>query len=249
MKIAVLSDIHGNIWALEAVLSDIKKQGVDLIVNAGDILSGCLEPAATADLLIPLNLPTIAGNHERQLLAKRHHVATDNDQENSDRFAFDHTTPLHHAWLSSLPPTLEITADIFMCHGTPSSDHTYFLEDVDERGSHLASAEKIEILADGIPHSLIICGHSHKPRTHALSKKRFVINPGSVGLQAYDDDRPYYHTIENGSPHARYAICEQNKSGWDITHRCIAYAHEKAAATAKLNGSENWAKWLTTGRA
>jgi len=69
MKLAILSDIHANIWALEAVLADIRKQGVDLIVNAGDILSAPLEPAATADLLIPLQLPTIRGNHERQLLA------------------------------------------------------------------------------------------------------------------------------------------------------------------------------------
>ncbi|MQQ99682.1 metallophosphoesterase [Glaciimonas sp. GS1] len=249
MKIAVLSDIHGNIWALEAVLADIKKQGVDLIVNAGDILSGCLEPAATADVLISLNLPTIAGNHERQLLARCHHVTTADEQKNADQFAFDHTTSTHQTWLSLLPPTLEITTDIFMCHGTPSSDHTYFLEEVDEHGSRLASANRIAFFAEGIQHSLIICGHSHKPRTHALSNERLVVNPGSVGLQAYDDDHPYYHTIENGSPHARYAICEQNKNSWDIQHRCVTYAHEKAAATAKRNGSESWARWITTGRA
>ena len=53
MRIAVLSDIHGNLAALRAVLDDVTAQGVDLTVNLGDILSGPLNPAETADFLIP----------------------------------------------------------------------------------------------------------------------------------------------------------------------------------------------------
>ena len=68
MKVAAISDIHGNLPALDAVLADIATQSVDVIVNLGDILSGPLWGAATADRLMPLELPTIAGNHERQLL-------------------------------------------------------------------------------------------------------------------------------------------------------------------------------------
>ena len=68
MKIAVISDIHGNIAALNAVLADASMQGVDQIVNLGDILSGSLFPAETADLLMAMALPTIRGNHERQVL-------------------------------------------------------------------------------------------------------------------------------------------------------------------------------------
>ena len=69
MKLAVISDIHGNLLALRAVLADIARQGVDQTVNLGDILSGPLQPAETADLLMTCNFPTIRGNHERQLLA------------------------------------------------------------------------------------------------------------------------------------------------------------------------------------
>jgi putative phosphoesterase len=243
MKLAILSDIHGNIWALEAVLADIKKQGVDLIVNAGDILSGPLEPAATADLLMPLQLPTIRGNHERQLLACEHKTG-----DPSDQFAFEHTSQAQRDWIKGLPATLAISDEVFMCHGTPASDLVYFLEQVDQHGCHLAAPAEIEIHAAGITHSLIICGHTHKPRTHAISAGRLVVNPGSVGLQAYDDDHPYFHTIENASPHARYAICEKAADGWNVNHLDISYDHHKAAATALKNGRDDWARWLSTGR-
>ena len=67
-KIAVLSDIHGNLPALKAVLADAEQLGCRQFVNLGDILSGPLWPSETADFLIPLDWPTIAGNHERQVL-------------------------------------------------------------------------------------------------------------------------------------------------------------------------------------
>ena len=65
MKIAVISDIYGNVAALDAVLADIASRQVDQIVNLGDICSGGLFPRETADRLMPLGLPTIGGNHDR----------------------------------------------------------------------------------------------------------------------------------------------------------------------------------------
>lgn len=123
-----------------------------------------------------------------------------------------------------------------MCHGTPASDPVYFLEQVDVLGSHLAKVAYVEAHAASVERSLIICGHSHKPRTYAISGGRLVVNPGGVGLQAYDDDQPYFHTIENGSPHARYAICEHSGSGWNIWQRCITYPYLTAAAQTGPNG-------------
>ena len=69
MRIAVLSDIHGNLPALQAVQADMARRGVDQVINCGDILSGPLWPRETGDELMALGWPTIAGNHERQLLA------------------------------------------------------------------------------------------------------------------------------------------------------------------------------------
>jgi predicted MPP superfamily phosphohydrolase len=101
MKIAVVSDIHGNLRALEAVIDDMQREGVDRVVNLGDLLSGPLEPAATADLLMALHWPTLCGNHERQLLA-----CAQGGGGHSDRFAFERTTTAHRAWLAALPATL-----------------------------------------------------------------------------------------------------------------------------------------------
>ena len=61
-SIAAISDVHGNRWALEAVLADIDSRGVRRIVNLGDSLYGPLAPAETASMLLNLNLPTIQGN-------------------------------------------------------------------------------------------------------------------------------------------------------------------------------------------
>jgi predicted phosphodiesterase len=68
MLFAAISDIHGNSAALDAVLADIARRGVERVVNLGDALSGPLDPAGTADRLLALDLPTVAGNHDRTLI-------------------------------------------------------------------------------------------------------------------------------------------------------------------------------------
>jgi hypothetical protein len=95
---------------------------------------------------------------------------------------------------------------------------------------------------------LIFCGRSHSPRAPAISGVRLVIDPSSIWMQAYDD-HPFYHTIENRSPHARYAICEKSANGWNVARRCVDYDFAKASMTAKRIGNEDWARWLATGRA
>ena len=95
MKIAALSDIHGNLFALDAVLADIERRGADLIVNLGDILSGPLLPRETADRLMALQLPTVRGNHERQVLSM-----DPADMGASDRYAFDTITDAQRDWIA-----------------------------------------------------------------------------------------------------------------------------------------------------
>src|ERR1700735_2440249 len=99
MKIAAISDIHGNLHALDAVLADIERRGVDLIVNLGDILSGPLLPRETADRLMALELPTISGNHERQVL-----TMDPGDMGASDRHAFETITDPQRDWILGAPP-------------------------------------------------------------------------------------------------------------------------------------------------
>lgn len=98
MKIAALSDIHGNLAALDAVLDDVRRRGADVIVNLGDIVSGALHPAETADRLIALDLPTVKGNHERQLLTGERDA-----MRLSDRWAHDTLRAYQFDWLAALP--------------------------------------------------------------------------------------------------------------------------------------------------
>ncbi len=68
-SLAVIADIHGNRWALEAVLQDIDQRGIEQIVNLGDHLTGPLDPAGTADLLIERTMLSICGNDDRVLFS------------------------------------------------------------------------------------------------------------------------------------------------------------------------------------
>ena len=241
MKLAVIADIHGNLPALNAVLADIANRDVDLTVNLGDIVSGPLFPRETAERLMPLGLPTIRGNHERQLLTH----GPDRISK-SDRFAKDALGATHKAWLASLPETLRIGADILLVHGTPASDLEYFLETVDGGGARAASPDEIEARAGDTRARLILCGHTHTPRTAETSDGRLIVNPGSVGLQAYRDEEPVPHNIEIGSPEARYAILEIG-AGIAVEMISVAYDWEAAARAADANGRADWARALRTG--
>jgi len=255
-RLAAISDIHGNLPALEAVLADIAMQGVEVVVNLGDILSGPLWAADTADRLMALDLPTIAGNHERQLLTQpRERMSA------SDAHTHDELLPRHRAWLAGLPPMLALSNEVFCCHGTPTSDLVYFLETTlagfegtgrganGVRAATLGEAtERAGTALAGAPDGLILCGHTHVPRCERVADGRLIVNPGSVGLQAYSDEHPHVHIIETGSPHARYALLTLDAGGWRADLRSVAYDFEAAAAQAEQNGRPDWAEALRTGR-
>lgn len=245
MRLAVLSDIHGNLAALEAVLADIRRRGVDVIVNLGDCFSGPLEPAATAQRLAALGWPTVRGNCDRQLL-----TLPPERMGLSDRFAHDRLREAHRAWLDSLPPTLWLTPEIFLCHGTPNDDTQYFLEHVEPAGARAATPEEVEDRARGCEAALILCGHTHLPRAVRLADGRLVLNPGSVGLPAYAHDEPYAHAMETGTPHARYAIAQRGPGGaWSADQIQVDYDWGAAARIAEDRGRTDWAVALRSGRA
>jgi predicted phosphodiesterase len=238
-RIAVLADIHGNLPALEAVVADAEAQGCTHFANLGDSLSGPLWPAETADFLITRDWPTIAGNHDRQLLT------VDRARMNaSDAFARDVLDDRHLGWLASLAPTLALSPDILLCHGTPADDLEHFLHTVENGAARAATDAEVSERAAGRVEALILCGHTHLARALALGDGRTIANPGSVGLQAYDDDHPEAYRVENGDALARYAIVD----GAGIVLRAVGYDHEDAARRAETNGRPDWAMGLRTGR-
>jgi hypothetical protein len=108
VRIAAISDAHGNLPALDAVMADIAGQRVD-VVNLGDLLSGAVQPRETADRLVELDLATVAGNHERQLM-----TSTRDRMGASDRLAPTRSRmPTGHGWpgypARSSPPTTSAT--------------------------------------------------------------------------------------------------------------------------------------------
>jgi putative phosphoesterase len=244
MRIALISDVHGNRWALEAALDDIERRRCDLILNLGDCVYGPLDPSGTASLLMNLEAPTIRGNQDRILTTPVSEV-TDNP---TFEFVTAELTKDQIAWFGWLDDT-RTHGDVYMCHGTPQSDSSYLLEDTSGGTGVIRENEEITGELDGIDASIIACGHSHLQRVVKLSDDRLCINPGSVGLPAYTDDTGGPHKMESGSPHARYSIIERVKSGrWNVHEISLVYDWDSAAHYAELNDRPDWARWIRTGR-
>ncbi|MFO1270500.1 MAG: metallophosphoesterase family protein [Rubrivivax sp.] len=237
---AIVSDIHGNLPALEAVLADA--HGVDGWLNLGDIVSGPLWPRETAALLMSLDWPTIAGNHERQLLTQaRGRMGA------SDAFAADTLAPVQKRWLAALPATLDPAPGLHCTHGSPGDDLQYLLQTVTAEGLRDATDAELDARLGSCRPTLLLCGHTHLSGDRRVGRTR-IANPGSVGLQAYDDAHPFAHVVENGSPAARYAVVESGAAGFQVALRQVAYDHETAARRAEANGRGDWADALRNGR-
>lgn len=245
MRLAFVSDIHGNLPALLAVQADMAQRGVDRVINLGDSLSGPLLPQATAEHLMAQGWLHLAGNHERQVLTQAPERLAP-----SDAHARAHLDQAALHWIASQRPTHRLDDEVFLCHGTPRSDLEYFLETVTPDGVRLATAAEIAERRGDTPARLIACGHTHVPRALRAPDGCLLLNPGSVGLPGYDDDHPHPHWIDNGSPDARYAIAERAANGtWSAELLAVPYDPAAMAALARVNGREDWAVALTTGYA
>lgn len=243
--IAVLSDIHGNRWALEAVLEDIGQRGIQEIVNLGDCLYGPLDPAGTAQLLIELNIPTVAGNEDRIILEPLSKL------ENSPTLTYvrRNLKTEHLAWLKTLKMTAVVYRDVFLFHGCPDQDNEYLLWDVSAKGLLPVKTNQLTAKLSSYKQQVFLCGHDHVPRIVYLPDGKLVVNPGSVGLPAYTDDRPFPHAVENYTPHARYSIIRGRENGRQVDNIAVPYDWSRAAGIAAKNGRPDWAAWLETGRA
>ena len=240
-RFALIADVHGNLWALDAVLADIDRRGVRTIYDLGDSLCSPLAPAETADRFIERGIPSLMGNEDRILV--EHDVSTPNA-----RFTFHRLEPRHIEWIATQPKTRQLSDDVLFCHGTPDSDCQYLAEEVSPAGAQVRSIPGLRLLLHGRTESLIACGHSHVPRLLWCDPGRLIVNPGSVGLQAYSDLSPHPHGMESGSPHARYAIVAATKRGWVVDHIAVPYDYAAASSCAADNGRGDWAARLLTGR-
>ena len=240
--LAIIADTHGNRWALEAVLQDIDRRNISQIINLGDHLTGPLDPAGTANLLIGRSMLSICGNDDRVLFAPAEEFSA------SQRYTRDQLTEAHMNWLRSLPPTAVVADELFVCHGD-LFDSPYLMEQVEASGVFLRSTRAIEASVAAISQPVILSGHSHVPRTVSLPNGKLIVNPGSVGLPAYTMETPIPYAMESGSPHAHYALLTKMQNKWQVQHVQVPYDWEYAARVARDNQRADWAEWLTTGRA
>ncbi len=181
MRVAVICDIHGNLTALDAVLAEMRRDRVDTVVVAGDVLPGP-EGLPSLERLLALDLPTmfIAGNGDREVLTR----LRGSDPETLPpavretlRWNAAQLGARFEPVLAGWPPTCRLAVDgvgdVLVCHATPRNDMDIFTRVTPEALVLPAFA--------GVAADLVVCGHTHMPFDRRLGPFR-VVNPGSVGM-------------------------------------------------------------------
>ncbi len=245
MKIAILSDIKSNVYALQAVLDDIKSKQIDVMLNLGDSFYGPIEPKATYDLLRQNQFINLIGDQDRKILESS---LAQLEKNETLRYTYNDLGEEVLYWIQDLPFEKLIGADYYMIHGTYLDDSVYMLEDISSGQAKLRDDKKILEIIDDIKSTFIMCGNSCLPRCITLSTGQIVINPGSVGLQAYTSETPSNHVIENNTPDASYVILTVEDNNYAVQPVRVAYDYEKAALKAEENNRKDWAHSLRTGK-
>lgn len=232
MRLALISDIHGNAVALRAVLDDIERVGVDRVICLGDVATLGPEPAAAVELVAERCCTLIEGNHEQFLLEPGSvHDYTDVApvvqaiEWCADTLHDDHLAVLRRAADTAFVPLDDVV--LFAFHGTPRSN----------RENLLASSADVEVdaMLDGRRSTIMAGGHTHLPllRRH---RGDLVINPGSVGM-------PFAEFVGGGKPTLRpcaeYAVIEDRRDGGgtvrvDLRQVCVDHA-QLVRATRKVD--------------
>lgn len=183
MKIAALYDIHGNLPALEAVLQDLERKSVDLLVIGGDVLPGPYT-SECLDLLLkaPYKMKFILGNCEEEYVRQMDATyLSPLPDAVFEQFEWVRNTlnPFQELVLSEWPATLAIDAGtagkVLFCHGTPRNANEIFTPESDP--------EFLEAVFSEVAADIIVCGHTHFQFDIQVSGKR-VLNAGSVGMAA-----------------------------------------------------------------
>lgn len=244
MKLAIISDIKSNVYALEAVLADAKNKEVDAILNLGDMFYGPIDPRATYELIRESKFINISGNEDRQILEASLEQL---EEDELLRFVYNELGEDVLYWIQDLPFEKLIGENYYMIHGTYFDDSQYLLEDIENGQIKQRDDKEIIKLTDDIKSIFIMCGGSHLPQAKTLNSGQIVINPGSVGLQALKATYPSEHIIENNTADAAYSVLTIEDQQYSIEQVNVAYDYEKAALKAEENGNAKWAHALRTG--
>ena len=242
MRLAVISDIHANLPALEAVLADIASRSADAVVNLGDCVAGPLWPRETWELLTTRGIPTVRGNHDRYLRSRPLERLPA-----ADRFALAAMSEAETQALFDLPTTIDMGEGVLAVHGTPTDDGTYLTEETLSGRMAPATRETVvQRLGAALDRAVVLCGHSHRQSVTQVPGGPLILNPGTVGCPVFADASTA-GALEFRSPHARYAILTRRGGQWGAELFALAYDWDHAAAKARENGFPRWAEALAGG--
>lgn len=236
MKVAVISDIHGNFQALESVMNDMKSNNVEKVFCLGDLAMAGPQPRLIIDLISKKpDWVVIQGNTDKMIAdfspeimenVKNIFPVMANALADDVYFIEDEMKD----YLRSLPPQKELTVEgvkVLLVHGSPRRNNEDILPDL--------PIKKVEEILEGTDADIIFCGHTHIPCGYQTSKKQTVVNVGSVG-------RPFTQ-----DPKACYVIAEFQDGGFSIEHRFVDYDKEMAAnilRAREFEGADKLAQML-----
>jgi putative phosphoesterase len=194
MRVAVLSDIHGNLPALQAVLGELPE--VDAVVVGGDVAAGPL-PAETLDALAELDARCVQGNADRLMVAAFDAGADpaelDDPIARLDAWCAQRITRAHRDALAAYEPTVSLDGILF-CHGSPRSD--------EEIITAISPEARLAPMFEGVSEGVVVCGHTHHQFDRDVLGKRLV-NAGSVGMPYEDAAAAYWLLLVDGEPSLR----------------------------------------------
>lgn len=228
MKIAVISDIHGNMQALNAVLDNIKAEKCDKIFCLGDLAMAGPEPSKTIEkiqkLIESTDFTCIQGNTDEMIANcdnQMIHLLKENNPIMANALENDVTVISEEQkdFLRKLPAQKEIEIEgikILLVHGSPRKNNENIFNDL--------KIEEVEEIIKGVDANVIFCGHTHVPCGYQTNTKQTVVNVGSVG-------RPF-----SEKPKSCYAILEVKNNEFSIKHNLVDYDVKTASSILQERG-------------
>lgn len=207
MKIAILSDIHGNATALKAVINDAKKFNINTYLLLGDYFDGGPQPIETYNIIRDMNCIAIKGNHDNDLnMHKKGYFSEWNNccLYDSIKWTYRKLSKEMFAYIDSLPKQTSILLSnnkhARLAHGSPDN----IVEGIIPNDG----SGRLNELLSTIDESVLICGHTHTPYNTVI-KDKYYINPGSVGQP---------HNIL-----AEYVVLSTEQTKFKVVHRQVSY--------------------------
>jgi predicted phosphodiesterase len=196
-RVAALYDIHGNLPALEAVLDEVRRAGVDRVVVGGDVLGPMQDETLRRLSALDVPFDCIHGNGERVVLAD---LAGGDISEVPERYrsvihwSAERLDATQRAWIAGWPSTCRIgiggLGEVLFCHATPRNDYECF--------TRLTAEDRLVPIFTGLGAAVVVCGHTHMPFDRTVGDVR-VVNAGSVGAP-FSQPAGAYWLLLGGKP-------------------------------------------------